>query len=68
MILNEPTLPSLGLHLMNDGLLDKDVVYHAANHAKKLKMPFISYLVRENILTSEKILFVCQKNIFNTYI
>src|SRR5579872_3740163 len=60
MILETP-LPNLGLHLINAGLLDKQIAHDAAYHAKIQEIPFIAYLVQHNIFTSQEILQACQK-------
>lgn len=57
----ENSLPNLGLHLINAGVLDKHTAYDAAYHAKTQEIPFISYLIQQNILTSQEILQTCQK-------
>lgn len=61
MILHETSLPHLGLHLINAGLLDNNIAIEASHQAKTQEIPFITYLVRENILTSHEILYTCQK-------
>ena len=57
----ENTLSHLGLHLTNAGLLDKNLAVETAMQAKKEKVPFITYLVQQKILTSEEIFSACQK-------
>ncbi len=61
MIVHENILPSLGMHLMKAEILNKNVTYESAIQAKKQNVPFVTYLVREKILTSEMIFNICQK-------
>lgn len=61
MILHETAIPHLGVHLINGGIIDKNAISAAAYHAKCQEIPFIQYLVENDILSSQQILDTCQK-------
>ncbi len=61
MILHDTAIPHLGIHLVNAGIIDKNSIINAAHHAKSQEIPLISYLVQNNLLTSQEILYACQK-------
>ena len=59
---NHPiSLTGLIAHLVQDGFLDEHIATKAANAAQQLKMSQVSYLVRNNILSSDDILTYCKK-------
>lgn len=51
----------LASHLVHDGLLEYQLAIKAQDEAKNFNIPFISYLVKNNILNSQAILQSCAK-------
>jgi type IV pilus assembly protein PilB len=58
---NNTSSSNLANHLINDGLLTQDIAIQAQTEAHKKNIPFISYLVRNHILSSSTILQSCAK-------
>ncbi|OGT47237.1 MAG: hypothetical protein A3E83_02225 [Gammaproteobacteria bacterium RIFCSPHIGHO2_12_FULL_41_20] len=56
------TLPSLADHFINNGLLDESSARKYMQQAEKMHLPLVSYLVQQNILSSEAIFHYCTKN------
>jgi len=56
--------PAFGLatHLINDGLLTLETVKQIQQTTKAEDIPFVSYLVRQQIVSSDKILHVCARS------
>jgi len=61
MLKQDLILHSLARHLINDGLLDKNTAADALQHAQMQGIQLISYLVKNNLVTSLRIAKSCEK-------
>lgn len=56
------SLTGLAMYLLQDSLLAEDMLHTALSEAEKQQLPLSCYLVRNKLLSSEKILACCKKH------
>ena len=61
MLKRDTLFYGMARHLINDGLLDENTALDVLHNSEIQKLPFVSYLVKNNILTSLEIAKCCEK-------